>query len=78
MTALARLDELSVFGLPLLVGAACRSATSPLSDSPSMVCMLAPCACTASIRQDRTMSPSTRTVQAPQTPCSQPTWVPVS
>ena len=38
----------------------------------------APCACTASIRQERTMSPLTRTVQAPQTPCSQPTCVPVS
>ena len=35
-------------------------------------------ACTASIRQARTGSPSQRMVQAPQTPCSQPTWVPVS
>ena len=35
-------------------------------------------ACTASVRQDRTISPFTRTVQAPQTPCSQPTCVPVS
>jgi len=27
-----------------------------------------------SIRQERTGSPSSRIVQAPQTPCSQPTW----
>ena len=58
--------------------AACRSAISPLSDSPSMVSTDASCACTASIRQERTISPLTRTVQAPQTPCSQPTCVPVS
>ena len=37
----------------------------------------APSACTANIRQDRTGSPSTITVQAPQTPCSQPRCVPV-
>ena len=36
-----------------------------------------PRACTASIRHDRTGSPSTCTVHAPQTPCSQPTLVPV-
>ena len=39
---------------------------------------LAPSACAASIRQERTASPSTMTVQAPQTPCSQPRCVPVS
>ena len=43
-----------------------------------MVSTVAPSHCTASIRQPRTISPSTRTVQAPQTPCSQPTWLPVS
>src|SRR5580698_8102722 len=37
-----------------------------------------PSACAASIRQDRTATPSQITVQAPQTPCSQPTWVPAS
>jgi hypothetical protein len=37
----------------------------------------APSSCTASSRQLRALSPSTSTVQAPQTPCSQPTWVPV-
>ena len=36
-----------------------------------------PCACTANIRQARTGSPSSSTVQAPQTPCSQPICVPV-
>src|SRR5215470_1846625 len=35
-----------------------------------------PFACTASIRQERTGMPSSCTVQAPQTPCSQPTCVP--
>ena len=58
--------------------AACRSAISPLSDNPSMVSTDALCACTASIRQERTISPLTRTVHAPHTPCSQPTCVPVS
>src|SRR6516165_11269258 len=32
---------------------------------------------TASIKHDRAGSPSIKTVQAPQTPCSQPRWVPV-
>ena len=36
-----------------------------------------PSACTASIRQERTGSPSSRTVQAPHTPCSQPACVPL-
>ena len=36
-----------------------------------------PAACTASIRHERTARPSMMTVHAPQTPCSQPTWVPV-
>ena len=40
--------------------------------------IVAPSACTASVRHERTATPSSRTVQAPQTPCSQPTWVPVS
>ena len=39
---------------------------------------LAAVAWTASIRHARTGSPSSRTVHAPQTPCSQPTCVPVS
>ena len=45
--------------------------------SPSTVVSSWPSACTASIRQERTGSPSSSTVQAPHTPCSQPTWVPV-
>ena len=43
-----------------------------------MVVMSAPSACTASIVQDFTDSPSTRTVQAPHDDVSQPTLVPVS
>ena len=45
---------------------------------PSTVRTSLPWAWTANIRQERTGSPSTWTVQAPQTPCSHPTWVPVS
>src|SRR6267154_251105 len=45
--------------------------------SPSTVRIGLPCACTANIRQERTASPPTITVQAPQTPCSQPICVPV-
>ena len=45
---------------------------------PSTVTTFAPSACTASIRHERTAAPSTITVQAPHTPCSQPTCVPVS
>ena len=48
------------------------------SVSPSTVVISAPSALTASRRQERTGTPSSRTVQAPHTPCSQPTWVPVS
>ena len=43
-----------------------------------MVTTSAPSACTASIRQPRTTRPSTRTEQAPHTPCSQPRCEPVS
>src|SRR5262245_50026782 len=39
--------------------------------------MSCPSACTASIRQERAVMPSNKMVQAPQTPCSQPRWVPV-
>ena len=56
----------------------CKSAISPLSETPSIVSTVALCACTASSRQERTISPLTRTVHAPHTPCSQPTCVPVS
>src|SRR5215470_14674078 len=52
----------------------CRFSGVP---SPSMVRIALPCACTANIRQARTASPSMITVQVPQTPCSQPIWVPV-
>ena len=42
-----------------------------------MVSTRQPFACTASIRQPRTMSPLTRSVHAPHTPCSQPMCEPV-
>ena len=62
-----------------------RAGTPPGADAarsaagarPSTVVTSAPSAWTASIRHERTGSPSSRTVQAPQTPCSQPTCVPV-
>ena len=44
---------------------------------PSTVRTSRPSALTASIRQERMGRPSINTVQAPQTPCSQPTCVPV-
>ena len=56
----------------------CSGVRSSSFDRPSTVTTFAPSACTASIRQERTASPLTSTVQAPHTPCSQPTWVPVS
>ena len=40
--------------------------------------MVEPSTWAASMMQDRTGSPSTLMVHAPQIPCSQPTWVPVS
>src|SRR3974390_1346745 len=43
---------------------------------PSIVVMAEPSACGAKIRQERTVTPSSSTVQAPQTPCSQPAWAP--
>ena len=45
---------------------------------PSIVRTSQPSAWTASVRHERTGSPSSCTVQAPHTPCSQPTFVPVS
>src|ERR1700722_1257458 len=54
----------------------CRCSRSDAS--PSTVVMLWPSTCAANIRQERTAAPSTITVQAPHTPCSQPTWVPAS
>ena len=46
--------------------------------SASTVRIAAPSTCTASMRQDRAGTPSICTVQAPHTPCSQPTCVPVA
>src|SRR6516225_7569434 len=45
---------------------------------PSTVVISPPSACTAKTRQLRTACPSSMTVHAPQTPCSQPRCVPVS
>src|SRR6185437_3954793 len=45
--------------------------------TPSMVVIAEPVACVANIRQERTAAPSNSTVQAPQTPCSQPAWAPL-
>jgi hypothetical protein len=44
---------------------------------PSIVVTDCPSAVTAKSRQDRTGTPSSSTVHAPHTPCSQPTCVPV-
>src|SRR5947209_2911351 len=57
--------------------ASCNGFMAPSGASSSMVVMVAPPACTASIKHERTGSPSMRTVQAPHTPCSHPKWVPV-
>jgi hypothetical protein len=48
----------------------------PLSVSASMVSTACPQTCAARVRQPRAVRPSISTVQAPQTPCSQPRWVP--
>ena len=53
------------------------SAEPSTSVSPSTVVISRSTAETANIRHERIGRPSTSTVQAPQTPCSQPTWVPV-
>src|SRR5581483_8887993 len=58
--------------------ASCSGCISPSRSRPSIVITLLPWACTASIRHERTASPSTSTVHAPHTPCSHPTCVPVS
>ena len=46
--------------------------------SPSTVVTSCPSICPAATRQEQTGSPSSRTVQAPQSPASQPTLVPVN
>ena len=57
--------------------ACCIGCSLSPSARPSTVRICLPAACTANMRHERTGSPSISTVQAPQTPCSQPTWVPV-
>ena len=56
--------------------AAPRGGRAPAQDLRRCGCD-APSACTASVRQARAGAPSIWTVQAPHTPCSQPTCVPV-
>src|SRR6478736_924193 len=61
------------------VNACCTGLIRPASGArPSTVVITWSWAVTANIRHERIGWPSTRTVQAPHTPCSQPTWVPVS
>src|SRR6185503_8486703 len=57
--------------------ACCMGCNLSPAAKPSTVRIFLPSACTANIKQERTGSPSTITVQAPQMPCSQPIWVPV-
>jgi hypothetical protein len=54
----------------------CRSRTLELS--PSIVVISDPSTSAARIEHDLTVSPSSTTVQAPQFPVAQPTWLPVS
>ena len=63
---------------PPAPGAAPARRGGPSRARPSTVVTSCPSTWTASIRHERTGSPSTSTVHAPQTPCSQPTCVPVS
>ena len=57
-------------------GAGSAGAASSPCASDSTVWISAPSACTARVRHERAGLPSSSTVHAPQTPCSQPTWVP--
>src|SRR5262245_30801960 len=59
------------------MNACCMGCSFSPSASPSTVRIFLLLACTANIRQERTGSPSTMTVQAPQIPCSQPMCVTV-
>src|SRR5262249_27151676 len=64
----------------VMVANACCSGLSVPSGaaSDSTVLTSRPSAWTASVRHERVAMPSISTVQAPHTPCSQPTWVPVT
>src|SRR6266849_5136991 len=56
--------------------AACNGLSPSGGVSPSMVVTARPSSCAANSRQLRAERPSTSTVHAPHTPCSQPTCVP--
>ena len=53
-----------------------RSKIGARSASPSTVVISQPSTCPAAIKHEQTCSPSSKTVQAPQSPASQPTLVP--
>ena len=61
----------------LLVERALQPVEAALLARPSIVSMWRPSQRTASVMQDGTASPSTRTVQAPHSPPSQPVFTPV-
>jgi len=58
--------------------ASCSGCSASPRASPSMVTTSCPATSRTATRHERTASPSTRTVQAPQVPSPQPYFVPVS
>src|SRR5687768_7124146 len=63
---------------PFSSNSRCSGCSCSLVASPSIVSTSRPSACTASIRHELTDLPSTITVQAPQSPTSQPSLDPVN
>src|ERR1700730_7046634 len=59
------------------MNACCNGWSVPSPARPSMVVTLAPSFITANVKQELTRRPSTKTVQAPHWPWSQPFFVPV-
>ena len=57
--------------------AACKAESPPPFASPSTVVTSRPATWPSGIMQAQTCSPSSRTVQAPQSPALQPTFVPM-
>src|SRR3954452_213802 len=63
---------------PWLWNARCKAPPLRVCDGkPSTVVISYPPTCPAAVRQEQTGAPSTRTVQAPQSPASQPIFVPI-
>ena len=74
----ARRAEAALQGVMFAEGISCIGCSVPSASArPSIVVTCAPSACSASMVQDLTTSPSTCTTQAPHWLVSQPTWVPV-